>query len=214
MLAGVKVSMDGEIFVSIPRWKNANGGVPATLNKIVVTEENVTLLEPYPSWEMNQVRSWRWKFLISIDWKSWCIAKCLGIRSGSTKSTLGSRSRKSRSKSGHSRYQGLDPFVLIIGSIKLLIFDLNTDKLIQSYYFSELEAPLNNSFMNDLVIDKYNGFAYITGIFGWSTMIDRLDTGLGADVVHAGLVVYDFNKNIARRVLNQVSWSRWASQVV
>jgi hypothetical protein len=39
----------------------------------------------------------------------------------------------------------------------------------------------------------FNNFAYIS------------DTGLGSDPVHGGLLVYDFNTNTSRRVLNQVT---------
>ena len=37
--------------------------------------------------------------------------------------------------------------LICTGSIKLIIFDLNTDKIIQKYYFSEEEAPVATSFL-------------------------------------------------------------------
>lgn len=40
----------GEVYVTVPRWLN---GVPSTLNKVVV-KNGVSLLQPYPSWEMQK----------------------------------------------------------------------------------------------------------------------------------------------------------------
>lgn len=50
LLAGVKVSMDGTIFVSTPRWMP---GVPATLSTID-NSYGMPLLRPFPSWAANQ----------------------------------------------------------------------------------------------------------------------------------------------------------------
>jgi len=79
------------------------------------------------------------------------------------------------------------------GSIKLYIFDLTTDEILVEYYFSEEEAPLDSSFLNDIVVDLVNHFAYIT------------DSGLGSVPLHGGLLVYDLQNNRVRRVLNQVN---------
>ncbi|KNC48229.1 major royal jelly protein [Thecamonas trahens ATCC 50062] len=51
MLAGVKVSMDGSYFVSVPRWKPH---VPATLARLD-TSVAPPLLTPFPSWEGNSL---------------------------------------------------------------------------------------------------------------------------------------------------------------
>lgn len=47
---GVKV-YKGEIYVTVPRWFN---GVPSTLNKVIV-RNGISLLQPYPSWEMQKI---------------------------------------------------------------------------------------------------------------------------------------------------------------
>jgi hypothetical protein len=57
MIAGVKLDMNGEIYVTIPRWKD---NVPATLNKVINTGDGIVnggkyVLQPYPSWGMNTV---------------------------------------------------------------------------------------------------------------------------------------------------------------
>jgi len=90
----------------------------------------------------------------------------------------------------------------INGSIKLMIFDLNNEgKLIQKYVFSESEASLNCSFLNDLVIDLKNSFAYIT------------DSGLGCDPEHGAIIAYNLSSNSVRRVLNQVNSTQPHSNV-
>ncbi len=107
-------------------------------------------------------------------------------------------------------YYSIIFFLIIaqIGSIKLLVFDLYTDKLIQKHVFPPNIAPLDGSFMvtfsrwfdlisfqfcilinllnwtepiqNDIVVDMKNNYAYIS------------DSGTGVTPLHAGLVIYDF----------------------
>jgi len=170
MLAGVKMAEDGvTTFVSVPRWR---ANVPATLNKLVTYQygdEQVTLLEPYPSWEMNEIGN--------PD----ALQSVLGFE-------VDPLNRIWILDQGK-----VDQNPAVPGSIKLLIYDIITDELIQKYVFPEDQAPLDNSFLNDVVVDLYNNFAYIS------------DTGLGSDPVHGGLLVYDFNTNSSRRVLNQVN---------
>eukprot|EP01114_Cavostelium_apophysatum_P020909 TRINITY_DN7145_c0_g1_i2.p1 TRINITY_DN7145_c0_g1~~TRINITY_DN7145_c0_g1_i2.p1 ORF type:complete len:355 (-),score=58.57 TRINITY_DN7145_c0_g1_i2:14-1078(-) len=165
MLAGVKVSHSGDIFVSVPRWKL---GVPATLNRLV-TVGSETLLQPYPSWEMNEVGNVT------------ALQSVLGFE-------IDSKNRLWVLDQGKV---GTDP--ALPGSIKLVIFDLFTNQIIQSYVFSEELASLSCSFLNDIVVDMQNGYGYIT------------DTGRGCDVIVGGLLVYDYLTNTARRVLNQVN---------
>lgn len=68
-----------------------------------------------------------------------------------------------------------------------MLFDLTTDTLIQSYHFSEDEAPLTNSFLNDIVVDVPHQFAYITGYLLEFKFINRYWTW-----------VYSTSRRIAR----------------
>jgi len=167
VLAGIKVSHDQDIFVSVPRWR---AGVPATLSKLVFSEDpaNSPLLEPFPSWDYNERGN--------PD----ALQSVLGFE-------IDPKNRLWVLDQGK-----VNNNPAIEGSIKLLIFDLNNgSNLIQKYVFSEELASLNCSFLNDIVLDLQNSFAYIS------------DTGLGCDPLHGGLIVYNFTGNTARRVLNQ-----------
>lgn len=172
MLAGIKVSQSGDIFVSVPRWKNKNGGaysrkiskspligVPATISKLV-NVDGQTLLQPYPSWEMNQVKLNNQSHLQIGDPNA--IQSVLGFEIDS-KNVLWVLDQGK--VGGEAAIPGLNSNSLsnLKGSIKLLLFDLNSDTLLQKYVFSEEEAPANNSFLNDIVVDSPNNFAYITG---------------------------------------------------
>eukprot|EP01102_Stenamoeba_stenopodia_P022935 TRINITY_DN9745_c0_g1_i1.p1 TRINITY_DN9745_c0_g1~~TRINITY_DN9745_c0_g1_i1.p1 ORF type:complete len:465 (-),score=78.77 TRINITY_DN9745_c0_g1_i1:52-1323(-) len=172
MLAGIKVSpIDHSIYVSVPRWKP---NVPATLSKLVQgdTENGEYLLDPFPSWEMN------------TEGDPEALQSVLGFE-------IDAYNRLWILDQGKVNGQPAIP-----NSIKLLIYNLNDTSLIQNYTFSEELASLNNSFLNDLVIDIEHNYAYIS------------DTGLPAggfanQGVKGGLIVYDFTTNTARRVLDQ-----------
>lgn len=81
------------------------------------------------------------------------------------------------------------------GAIKLVVFDINTRETIQTYVFNKQIASLSHSFLNDLVLDVPSRLAYIA------------DSGImvnDAAAPRGALLVYDFEKNRAVRVLDNV----------
>ena len=75
------------------------------------------------------------------------------------------------------------------GDEKLALWDIKANKEIQRLAFSEEVSNRTCSFLNDVVVDNESGFAYIT------------DSGIFADPLCGGLIVYDKSRNTARRVL-------------
>ena len=51
ILTGVKV-WKGEIFVTVSRWLP---GVPSALNKVVKSPNETFLMQPFPSWELQEI---------------------------------------------------------------------------------------------------------------------------------------------------------------
>ena len=51
ILTGVKV-WKGEIFVTVSRWLP---GVPSALNKVVKSRNETFLMQPFPSWELQEI---------------------------------------------------------------------------------------------------------------------------------------------------------------
>jgi len=83
----------------------------------------------------------------------------------------------------------------IPGSIKLVAIDLSTREVLFSHPFPADIADLAHSFLNDVVIDRINGFAYIT------------DSGVpstGVEGVEAGLIALDLNTFATRRWLSSL----------
>jgi sugar lactone lactonase YvrE len=68
------------------------------------------------------------------------------------------------------------------GAPKLIIWDIVNNCSVRTFIFPDHVYSWNNSFANDIVVDETNGYAY---------MSDTWNMG--------GIVVYDFNHNIARR---------------
>ncbi|KAJ3433688.1 protein yellow-related [Anaeramoeba flamelloides] len=168
LLAGIKVSVDGEYFVTMPRWKEK---VPATLGKIVVDASNHVMVQPYPSWEMNKIGD--------AD----AIQSVLGIEIDNTNTLWILDQGKVNGSSA------------IKGSIKLLAYDLNTDKLVHKKVFPPEIASLSDSFLNDVVVDTENSRVYIS------------DSGITADPSHSalpGLIIWDYKKDDLKRVLSNV----------
>lgn len=134
MPAGIKVDQQGNYYVSVPRWAH---GIPATMNRIVM-KNGKPLLEAFPSWDWNQAGN------VNV-----------------LQSVLGYEIDE------HNRMWILDQGKIAYapspeGSQKLVIWDLNTNKMIQSIKIPNEIAPYRNSFLNDVVVDNKNGFVYTT----------------------------------------------------
>ena len=134
MPAGIKLSSNGTIFCSFPRWYD---NVIATFGKYNPKENS---FEPWPSLEENQ--------------------KYKNNDASGINSVLGFEI-----DSDDNLYildQGkIDNTKAKSGSIKLIHYSLKTGKKIKDYYFKESIADLNNSFLNDVVIDTNKKRAYI-----------------------------------------------------
>jgi sugar lactone lactonase YvrE len=165
MPAGVKVDQKGNYYISVPRWAE---GIPSTMNRIVI-KNGKPLLEAFPSWEWNKPGNP--KFLQSV----------LGYE-------IDERNRMWLLDQGKIAYAPSQD-----GSQKLVIWDLNTNKMIDSISIPDEIAPYRTSFLNDLVVDNKNGFVYIT------------DSGNGwpDHPVAGGIIVYNMRKKTFRRVLDR-----------
>ena len=138
MIAGVKVNSVGNYFVSVPRWTASN--IPATLNKVIPPKNDLSqpLLDPFPSWEMNQV-GMAYAFQSVLGFEIDKHDKMWVLDQGKVKGEAA-----------------------IEGSIKLVKVDSRTGEVEGTYPIPESEASLTRSFMNDVVVDVDKGFAYIT----------------------------------------------------
>lgn len=132
MPAGIKISANGTIFVSVPRWKP---GVPSTLNVFEGSTNNVGQLRPFPSLEGNLVGDPNalqsvLGFEIDLDDNIWVLD------------------------------QALVNNVFVAGAAKLNKYKLNGE-LIQSFNLTDFTNE-KYSFLNDLVLDTKNNFIYIS----------------------------------------------------
>ena len=156
-LTGVKQWRD-DVFVTVPRWKR---GVPATLAR-VVTVGGKPLLEPFPSWQMNAIgdpNALQYVQSMEIDThgRMWIVDV--------------------------GRLNIFDaPESVVNGPPKLILLDIATRRVLQTFVFPHDVAAWNSSFLNDVAVDEPRGFAYISDASG-----------------SGGVVVYDLNKNRARR---------------
>lgn len=166
MPAGIKVDRQGTYYVSVPRWAK---GIPSTMNRIVM-KDGKPLLEAFPSWEWNKEGDPR--YLQSV----------LGYE-------IDEKNQMWLLDQGHIANAPSRE-----GSQKLVIWDLNTNKMIDSIPIPDEIASYRTSFLNDLVVDNKNGFVYIT------------DSGNGAGwsaPVVAGIIVYNMKTKAFRRVLDR-----------
>jgi sugar lactone lactonase YvrE len=165
MPAGIKVDQQGNYYVSVPRWAH---GIPATMNRIVM-KNGQPLLEAFPSWEWNTARN------------VYALQSVLGYE-------IDEYNRMWILDQGKIAYEPSPE-----GSQKLVIWDLNQNQLIDSIVIPNEIAPYRTSFLNDVVVDNQNGFAYIT------------DSGNGwpDHPLDGGIIVFNMRTKSFRRVLDQ-----------
>lgn len=163
MPAGFKADAAGNLYLSVPRWAP---GIPATLNRVVF-KGGEALLEPFPSWEMNK------------EGNPAALQSVLGYE-------IDDQQRMWILDQGH-----VDGAPSLDGSQKIVIWDLRADKLVDVVKIPDSIASYQASFLNDIVLDTKNGFAYIA------------DSGIFSDPLQGGIVVYDMNRKLLRRVLHQ-----------
>jgi sugar lactone lactonase YvrE len=163
MPAGFKVDRAGNYYLSVPRW---SPGIPATMNRIEVVDGK-PLLTAYPSWEMNAIGD------------PSALQSVLGWE-------IDEQNRAWFLDQGH-----IEGKPCIDGAQKLVCWDLNANRLVESITIPNEIASYEASFLNDLVVDNRNGFIYIA------------DSGIFTDPLQGGLIVYDMRTKALRRVLHQ-----------
>lgn len=161
MPAGFKVDQNGNYYLSVPRWAP---NIPATLNRVVM-KNNKPVLEAYPNWKMNEEGN-----------------------PDALQSVLGYEIDKNGLMwildQGHVN-RAVD------GAQKIVVWDTKADKLVDIIKIPSGIADYKASFLNDIVLDSEDGFAYIA------------DSGNNADPRQAGIIVYNMKTKHFRRVLNQ-----------
>lgn len=163
MPAGVKTDRDGNFYVSVPRW---SPGIPATVSKIEMVEGK-PMLSAYPSWEMNEIGNPN------------ALQSVLGWE-------IDEQNRAWFLDQGH-----IEGARCLDGAQKIVCWDLDTNRLVESIPVPDDIASFDASFLNDLVVDNEHGFVYIA------------DSGIFSDPLEGGLIVYNMRTKQLRRVLHQ-----------
>jgi hypothetical protein len=160
VLTGIKVSSSGDIFVAIPRWMS---GVPSSLNKLAPNPNGEGyVLDPWPSWEFNAINTSL--FPSSLQYAQSFI--------------IDSQQRMWIPDVGRTNFFDANPSLVTSAAASLMIVDVATGELLFKYFFPEDVVSYNNSFVNDIVLDEVNGYAYLTDTWG-----------------EGGVIVFDANTN-------------------
>ena len=163
LAAGFKIDRDGNHYLSVPRW---SPGIPATVNRVLIVDGRPKLV-PYPSPGMNEIGNPD-AFQSVLGWE------------------IDEQNRAWFLDQGH-----LEGAPCADGAQKLVCWDLSTNTLVRSVPIPTEIADFTASFLNDVVVDNVNGFAYIA------------DSGIYTDPLQGGLIVYDITRDRLRRVLHQ-----------
>lgn len=159
VITGIKVSSAGDIFVSVPRWKS---GVPSSLNKLVANPNGPGyVLKPWPSWDFNAIGvtgslQYAQSFIIDSNNVMWI------------------------PEVGRTNFYDTNPLLLTSAPAGIFKVNVSNGEVISRYHFPEYVVSPNNSFVNDIVLDEINGYAYFTNT--WA---------------EGGIIVYNINKNIS-----------------
>ncbi|KAA8597646.1 L-dopachrome tautomerase-related protein [Vibrio cyclitrophicus] len=163
LMQGVKVDKESELYVTTARWGGPE--IPATLSRLKKDGDEYKLV-PYPSEKMNDINN-----------------------PNGLKAVLGFEIDRNNVMwildQGHVAGQPTK-----LGDEKLVLWDINKNKEIQRYEFTDEDSSRKCSFLNDVAVDNDSGFAYIT------------DSGIFCQPLDGGLIVYDSNTNSAKRVLS------------
>ena len=135
LLAGIKLSKNGTIFCSFPRW---NDSIYATFAKYNNAEK---IFEPWPSIEENQ------RYLNN---SSAGINSVLGFEIDADDNLYILDQGKINNNTAEE------------GSIKVMKYNLNQSIKVNEYIFNSSIADPENSFLNDIVIDTKKNRAYIS----------------------------------------------------
>lgn len=151
IITGVNEYMD-MVFVCVPRWRP---GVPSTLNVVIPPGpgESQPVLKAWPSWEFN-LETVRYVQSVWVDQK---------------------QGQMYVIDAGRENFFSGNPDDVVNGYAKLLVLDIESQRVVYSYTFADDIFSTNSSFLNDVVVDESRRIAY---------MSDTNVAGLGGVVMH------------------------------
>jgi hypothetical protein len=166
VLAGIKVDLHQNIYVTVPRWKS---GVPATLNKLKLdTTTNQYLLSPYPSWDVQSIG-------------------VAGQLQNCQSMVIDSNGLMFVIEVGRRNFYDLNPSNAVSGPPGVWIINTETSEVISQYYFPAAVASPNTSFVNDIVLDEKKQIAYLTDAGGTSGGLIIYNYGEGISRRYSGV---------------------------